>query len=330
MALFDAQVASRHLDLAARWLRGRGQGYYTIGSAGHEAQRRGGRGAAPHRPGAAALPLGRRSTCARAAQVPGHDAASATCCSGWWRPPTSRSPAGGTRCSATTTWPSSRRPPPSRRTCRARSGVAFAHRPGRASSACASPWPADAIVVCSFGDASANHSTATGAINTAVPRRLPAPAAAAAVRLRGQRHRHQRAHAARLDRARPTATAPGLRYVRRPTAPTRPASFDAAAELADWVRAERAPGVPAPAHRALHGGHAGTDVEAGLPQPGRDPRRLRARPDPRHAPGCSSDAGVPTPGRAGRPLRARSRAEVLALAERVPPTQPQLDHAPRR
>jgi 2-oxoisovalerate dehydrogenase E1 component len=30
-----------------------------------------------------------------------------------------------------------------------------------------SPWPEDAIVVCSFGDASANHSTATGAINSA-------------------------------------------------------------------------------------------------------------------------------------------------------------------
>ncbi|MEQ1701301.1 MAG: MFS transporter, partial [Ilumatobacteraceae bacterium] len=34
--LFDVQVASRHCDLAARWLRGRQKGYYTIGSAGHE------------------------------------------------------------------------------------------------------------------------------------------------------------------------------------------------------------------------------------------------------------------------------------------------------
>ena len=31
-----------------------------------------------------------------------------------------------------------------------------------------SPWPADAIAVCSFGDASVNHSTAVGAINTAI------------------------------------------------------------------------------------------------------------------------------------------------------------------
>ena len=30
------------------------------------------------------------------------------------------------------------------------------------------PWPADALAVCSFGDASVNHSTAVGAINTAM------------------------------------------------------------------------------------------------------------------------------------------------------------------
>src|SRR4051794_8521910 len=34
--LFDVQLASRHLDLAARWLRSFDEGYYTIGSAGHE------------------------------------------------------------------------------------------------------------------------------------------------------------------------------------------------------------------------------------------------------------------------------------------------------
>src|SRR5438876_5826311 len=34
--LYDAQLASRHLDLAARWLRSKGKGYYTIGSSGHE------------------------------------------------------------------------------------------------------------------------------------------------------------------------------------------------------------------------------------------------------------------------------------------------------
>ncbi len=36
LELFEAQLASRHLDLAARWLRSFGEGFYTIGSAGHE------------------------------------------------------------------------------------------------------------------------------------------------------------------------------------------------------------------------------------------------------------------------------------------------------
>ena len=36
LEVFDAQLGSRHLDLAARWLRSRGKGFYTIGSAGHE------------------------------------------------------------------------------------------------------------------------------------------------------------------------------------------------------------------------------------------------------------------------------------------------------
>ncbi|HET8616451.1 MAG TPA: hypothetical protein VFL94_13075, partial [Actinomycetales bacterium] len=34
--LLDAQLTSRHLDLAARWMQKQGRGYYTIGSSGHE------------------------------------------------------------------------------------------------------------------------------------------------------------------------------------------------------------------------------------------------------------------------------------------------------
>jgi len=36
LELFDAQLASRHLDVAARWLRSKNAGFYTIGSSGHE------------------------------------------------------------------------------------------------------------------------------------------------------------------------------------------------------------------------------------------------------------------------------------------------------
>jgi 2-oxoisovalerate dehydrogenase E1 component len=36
LAYFDAQLQSRHLDLAIRWLQAQGEAFYTIGSAGHE------------------------------------------------------------------------------------------------------------------------------------------------------------------------------------------------------------------------------------------------------------------------------------------------------
>src|ERR1700726_1133680 len=73
LALFDAQAGSRHLDLAARYLRAEGHGYYTIGSAGHEADAA---VAAVLRPSDPAL-LHYRSGAfylARAAQAPGSQA----------------------------------------------------------------------------------------------------------------------------------------------------------------------------------------------------------------------------------------------------------------
>ena len=82
LALFDAQAGSRHLDLAARYLRAEGRGFYTIGSAGHEANAA---VAAALRPTDPAL-LHYRSGAfylARAAQVPGSRPRRrcSTCCS---------------------------------------------------------------------------------------------------------------------------------------------------------------------------------------------------------------------------------------------------------
>src|SRR5258708_34637643 len=45
-------------------------------------------------------------------------------------------------------------------------GLAFA-LPRAAKIGRPSPWPADSVVVASIGDASVNHSTAAGALNTA-------------------------------------------------------------------------------------------------------------------------------------------------------------------
>src|SRR3954453_15546868 len=50
LQLFDAQLTSRHLDLAARWLRSFHEGFYTIGSSGHEGNAAGGAAVPPDAP----------------------------------------------------------------------------------------------------------------------------------------------------------------------------------------------------------------------------------------------------------------------------------------
>lgn len=162
--LFAAQVQSRHLDFAARWLQGRGEGHYTIGSAGHESNaalgllsevsdpallhyRSGGLYAA--RSAKAGRDDGVRAilqslTSARSDpmsggrhKVFGHPALSIV-------PQTSTI--------------SSHLP----RAVGLGLGLGFARRLGRHTA-----WPEDAVVLCSFGDASVNHSTAVGALNAA-------------------------------------------------------------------------------------------------------------------------------------------------------------------
>jgi 2-oxoisovalerate dehydrogenase E1 component len=175
LALFDAMVASRNLDLAARYLRAEGPGVYTIGSAGHESNAA---LAAALRPTDPAL-LHYRSGgfyCARAQQVPGSTpledvlrglvAAADEPISG------GRHKVFGNRALSVipqTSTIASHVP-------RAM-GVGFAiERAQRIGVAPA--WPADAIAVCSFGDASLNHSTAVGALNVAeytVHQGLPMP-----------------------------------------------------------------------------------------------------------------------------------------------------------
>ncbi len=254
--LFDAQLASRHLDHAARWLRSRGEGFYTIGSAGHESNAV---VAGALRPTDPAL-LHYRSGgfyLARAQQVTGHDGVRDVLLG---LLASSDEPIAGGRHKVfghpalaiipQTSTIASHLP-------RAM-GVAFAI--GRARRlGLATRWPADAIAVCSFGDASLNHSTAQGALNTAAYTAhqgmampvlfvcedngwgisVPSPTGWVAASL---------------------ANRPGLRY--EAADGTDPVGvFDAADELADHVRAT---GHPAVLHlrTVRYGGHAGTDVEA--------------------------------------------------------------------
>lgn len=165
LGLFDSQLRTRHLDLAARWLRGKGEGFYTIGSSGHEGNAA---VAAALRPTDPAL-LHYRSGgfyVHRATQVPDHDAVRDVLLGlvGAASEPISggRHKVFGHHDLAVipqTSTIASHLP-------RAM-GVAFSlSRASKLGVECS--WPADSVVVCSFGDASANHSTAVGAINATI------------------------------------------------------------------------------------------------------------------------------------------------------------------
>jgi 2-oxoisovalerate dehydrogenase E1 component len=165
LGIFDSQLGSRHLDLAARALRAEGKGYYTIGSSGHESNAA---IAAALRPTDPAL-LHYRSGgffLERARQVGGSDplrdvllgivAATEEPISGGRHKVFGRT---DLNIIPQTSTIASHLP-------RA-VGVAFSlARSHKIADTC--PWPADAVTVCSFGDASANHSTAVGAINAAI------------------------------------------------------------------------------------------------------------------------------------------------------------------
>jgi 2-oxoisovalerate dehydrogenase E1 component len=165
LALFDAQLGSRHLDLAARWLRSKGKGYYTIGSSGHE--------------GNVAVAAALRLTdpallhyrsggffLARAQQIEGREPlrdvllglVAAT-----------EEPISGGRHKVFGRLDLNIIPQTSTIASHLPRAVGVAFSTARARKlGVGCPWPEDAVTVCSFGDASANHSTAVGAINTAM------------------------------------------------------------------------------------------------------------------------------------------------------------------
>jgi 2-oxoisovalerate dehydrogenase E1 component len=165
LELFDAQLASRHLDLAARWLQARGAGYYTIGSSGHE----GNAGLAAalrltdpallhYRSGAFYLVRAAQATPPRdgiADVLLGMMAAAAE-------------PVAGGRHKVFGHPELHVIPQTSTIASHLPRAVGLAFSVARAAKlGLDTPWPEDCVVVCSFGDASANHSTAAGALNTA-------------------------------------------------------------------------------------------------------------------------------------------------------------------
>lgn len=260
--LFDVQVASRHCDLAARWLRSKGKGYYTISSAGHESN--------------AAVAMGLRPTdpallhyrsggfyLARAGLAGVRDILAGVVAS-------VDEPISGGRHKVIGRHDLAIIPQTSTIASHLPRALGVAFAIGRATRlGLASPWPSDALAVCSFGDASANHSVATGSINAALHcahQRLPLPLLfvcedngfGISVRTPADWIETAYAHRPHLHYESVDGTDPQ-------------AVLSVTAELGEWVRTRRKPAF-------LHlrtvrfGGHAGTDVEAAY----RTPAELRA------------------------------------------------------
>ena len=163
-ALFDAQAESRHLDFEARRLQQQGSGFYTIGSAGHESN-------------AAVGLLSRTTDPALLHYRSGAFFAARAHLDGSVDPV--RETLRSLTCSAADPISGGRHkvvghpglhiiPQTSTIASHLPRAVGLGFAIGLAATlGRATPWPADAVVVCSFGDASVNHSTAAGALNAA-------------------------------------------------------------------------------------------------------------------------------------------------------------------
>jgi 2-oxoisovalerate dehydrogenase E1 component len=327
--LFESQATSRHLDFVARELQQEGRGFYTIGSSGHESN--------------ALVAMASRVTdpallhyrsgafyVARARQAPGSTPvrdvlqglmglADEPIAGGrhkvFGHPDLAVIPQTSTIASHL---PRS-------------VGLAIAlHRAHRLKVD--SEWPEDAVVLCSFGDASANHSSATGAINTALAtafRGLPVPILFVCedngfgISVPTPGGWIEAAYGSR----------PGLRYVSADGSDPA-AAWPAVMQAVETVRDQRRPAF-------LHlrtvrfGGHAGSDAEISYRKPreieadyARDP--LLSTASCLRATGASADDILERyeairrqideeVGRLGDDTRLASAAEIMApLAQRHP------------
>jgi 2-oxoisovalerate dehydrogenase E1 component len=173
--LFESQLLSRHLDLEAREMRLRNEGFYTIGSSGHECNAVLGRLSRHTDPAFLHYRSG-AFMMERARKVDGIDPVRDTALS---LAASADDPISGGRHKVWGSVPLWVLPQTSTIASQLPKAVGTAvsleqaRRLGHAT-----PFPADSVILCSFGDASANHSTATGALNAAAwtaYQRLPCP-----------------------------------------------------------------------------------------------------------------------------------------------------------
>lgn len=173
--LFESQMAARHLDLIARVLRAKNAAFYTIGSAGHESNAVVGRITRHTDPAF----LHYRSAgffVERARYCPEIDAIYDTVLS---QAASAEEPIAGGRHKVWGSVPMWILPQTSTIASHLPKAVGAAIGLHRAKQLGVTlPVPADSIMVCSFGDASTNHSTAQGAFNAArwaAYQKLPCP-----------------------------------------------------------------------------------------------------------------------------------------------------------
>jgi 2-oxoisovalerate dehydrogenase E1 component len=252
--LFDAQLASRHLDLAARWLRSFNEGFYTIGSSGHEGNAAVAAALLPTDP---AL-LHYRSAAFFAARAKSVGDAARDVLRGVVA--SAHEPIAGGRHKVFGSADLHIVPTTSTVASHLPRAVGLAWSLARPRVEQHRRWPADAIAVASFGDASANHAAATAALNAAgwfehsdvrLPLLLicednglgisvPSPDGWLAAML---------------------STRPGVRYTSADGCDLA-ATYDSAVEAAGFVRRERRPAVLHLSMVRLMG-HAGADAEVG-------------------------------------------------------------------
>ncbi|MGZ4765314.1 MAG: thiamine pyrophosphate-dependent enzyme [Ilumatobacteraceae bacterium] len=250
--LYDVQLASRHCDLAARWLRSQGKGYYTIGSAGHESNAIVALAARPTDPALLHYRSG-GFYLARAGLDGVSDILSGVVAA-------TNEPIAGGRHKVFGRHDLAIIPQTSTIASHLPRSVGVAFAIDRAAKLkVASPWERDAITICSFGDASANHSVATGAFNATMYcayQGLPMPLLfvcednGLGISVRTPAGWIETAFSSR----------PQMRYV-AVDGDDPIAVAEAASSLVEWVRRRRKPAF-LHLRTVRYGGHAGTDVES--------------------------------------------------------------------
>ncbi len=259
-ALWKAQIASRNCDFAARWLQKEGRSFYTIGSAGHESN--------------AAVALALRPTdpallhyrsgafyLARAAQV-GRDGVPDIM---FGVTAAVDEPIAGGRHKVFGHRDLAVIPQTSTIASHLPRAVGIAISIDRARKlGVGCIWPDDAIVVCTFGDASLNHATAQAALNTtahAAHQHLPVPLLfvcednGLGISVPSPVGWVAEALSSRHD----------LRY-ESAEGDDPVAALQTARELATWVRVNRRPAV-LHLRTVRYLGHAGADVETAYRSP---------------------------------------------------------------